>query len=118
MKLLQLSPEVTRLRRIARACAAGELSRSEYRRARREVIDKFAEHSREGDEVTVRRDNLDITRRRTSAPAAPAEMAQRQNWSLWALFVALIGAALLVPLWSQAAVIPAASERDLSLIHI
>ena len=115
MKLLQLSPEVTRLRRIARACAAGELSRSEYRRARREVIDKFAEHSREGDEVTVRRDNLDITRRRSSAPAAPAapaEMAQRQNWSLWALFVALIGAALLVPLWSQAAVIPAASERD------
>ena len=42
MKLLQLSPEVTRLRRVARACAAGELSRIEYRQARREVIYKFA----------------------------------------------------------------------------
>jgi hemolysin activation/secretion protein len=113
VKLLQLSPEVMRLRRVARACAAGELSRIEYRQARREVICKFAERARDGDEATVPRDDLDITQRRGNVSVAPAEAVQRPNWSWWAVFVALIGAALLVPLWSQAAVvIQAVSERD------
>lgn len=42
MSLLRLHPEVVRLRRLARACAAGEVSDSEYRLARREVIRGFS----------------------------------------------------------------------------
>lgn len=38
MKLASYSPEVSRLRRVAKACAAGEMSRSEYRSARRQLI--------------------------------------------------------------------------------
>ena len=39
MRLASFTPEVTRLRRIAKACAAGELSRSAYRDARQEQPD-------------------------------------------------------------------------------
>ena len=42
MSLLTLSPESTRLRRVAKAHAAGEISLHEYREARRQVIRKFA----------------------------------------------------------------------------
>lgn len=42
MSLLRLHPEVVRLRRLARACAAGEVSDDEYRLARRQVIRDFS----------------------------------------------------------------------------
>ncbi len=41
MSLLQLDPATQRLRRIARAYAAGELSQDEFRRIRAEVIANF-----------------------------------------------------------------------------
>jgi len=41
MTLLRLSPDSERLRRIAKAHAAGELSTPDYRRIRTEVIDGF-----------------------------------------------------------------------------
>jgi len=41
MTLLRLSPDSERLRRIAKAHAAGELSTPDYRRIRSEVIDGF-----------------------------------------------------------------------------
>ena len=113
MRLLQLSPEATRLRRIAKACAAGELSRTDYRQARREVIGKFSANLRDGDDDTVPRYDVDVTQRRVTAPAEHLEAVERQSWSMWALLMALLAAALFVPLWSQAAaVIPAVSERD------
>ncbi len=114
MSLLQLSPEATRLRRIAKACAAGELTRTQYRQARREVIGKFAASLGEGDEDTVPRYDLDVTQRRATLPATESiHVVQRQNWPMWMLLIALVFAALLAPLFSQAAdVIPAVRERD------
>ena len=41
MTLLRLSPDSERLRRIAKAHAAGELSTPDYRRIRAEVIERF-----------------------------------------------------------------------------
>ena len=42
MTLLRLSPDSERLRRIAKAHAAGELSTPDYRRIRAEVIERFS----------------------------------------------------------------------------
>jgi hypothetical protein len=42
MTLLRLNPDSERLRRIAKAHAAGELSTPDYRRIRADVIDSFA----------------------------------------------------------------------------
>jgi hypothetical protein len=42
MSLLRLSPEGERLRRIARAHAAGEMSTPDYRRIRGDVIEGYA----------------------------------------------------------------------------
>ncbi|MCZ6710475.1 MAG: hypothetical protein O7B25_08940 [Gammaproteobacteria bacterium] len=41
MTLMKLAPEIVRLRRVAKAYAAGEFSRVEYREARRDVIENF-----------------------------------------------------------------------------
>jgi len=43
MTLLRLSPDGERLRRIAKAHAAGELSTPDYRRIRSDVIESFAQ---------------------------------------------------------------------------
>jgi hypothetical protein len=45
MSLLKLTPESERLRRIAKAHAAGEISRGEFRNIRSGVIDGFGETS-------------------------------------------------------------------------
>ena len=45
MSLLKLTPESERLRRIAKAHAAGEISRGEFRSIRSGVIDGFGEAS-------------------------------------------------------------------------
>ena len=45
MSLLKLTPESERLRRIAKAHAAGEISRGEFRNIRSGVIDGFGEAS-------------------------------------------------------------------------
>jgi len=42
MKLLRLTPDGERLRRVAKAHAAGELSTADYRRIRSDVIERFA----------------------------------------------------------------------------
>jgi uncharacterized membrane protein YebE (DUF533 family) len=43
MTLLRLSPDGERLRRVAKAHAAGELSTPDYRRIRSDVIEAFAD---------------------------------------------------------------------------
>ena len=43
MTLLRLSPDGERLRRVAKAHAAGELSTPDYRRIRSDVIESFAQ---------------------------------------------------------------------------
>jgi len=106
MSLLRLSPEVARLRRIGKACSVGELSRSEYRQARRRVIDQFIERETDDLESTVQREkdielerDRDVTRRRQygSAQVVTAESVDGvKNWFVLACLVALI---LLVPLF-------------------
>ena len=56
MTLLRLSPDSERLRRIAKAHAAGELSTPDYRRIRAQVIDGFTDAAPEapGDETEPR----------------------------------------------------------------
>lgn len=122
MSLLTLSPEATRLRRIAKACSAGELSRLEYREARRRVIDQFAAANFHGDEDTVPRFDLDVTQRRGAMMVEEVAVVSRQNWLVWMLLCAVLLAGLTLPVWthaSQAAVpqvavqqIPPLSERD------
>ncbi|NKC01126.1 MAG: hypothetical protein GKR90_21885 [Pseudomonadales bacterium] len=109
MKLATYSPEVSRLRRVAKACAAGEMSRTEYRSVRRQLIaamtsalagaDGLTEDRtlpRFMDETTVRR--ILPLRRRTD------EGAQRQPW-LWFLLACLVFVGMSVPAvgWAQSA---------------
>ncbi len=70
MSLMRLAPETVRLRRIARAWAAGECSLDEYRRARREVIDNFSAAPFDGDNTRRRWD--EVTLRGAAASAASA----------------------------------------------
>ena len=55
MKLMVLGPEGQRLRRIARAHAAGEFSVEEYRQARRVLLEKLADAGSTPFEDTFRR---------------------------------------------------------------
>lgn len=113
MRLLKLSPDATRLRRVAKACAAGELSRMQYREARREVIEKFAVAVQNGVEDTVPRFDGDITQKRPDVPVEIIETAARQNRLTWMLLVSVVVAGLMMPLWSMAASeIGAVGERD------
>lgn len=56
MSLMKLSPESVRLRRIAKAYAAGEFSLREYRQARRDVIANFATQTLDDDDTQPRWD--------------------------------------------------------------
>jgi len=64
MSLLKLTPESERLRRLAKAHAAGEIATPEYRQMRADVILSFTE--------TAGQDTSDVTERRAAAPRAPA----------------------------------------------
>ena len=67
MTLMKFSPETVRLRRVARAYAAGEFSRSEYRAERREVIANFRPDSTSDDD-TQRRDSVAEGAEEVSSP--------------------------------------------------
>ncbi len=56
MRLMRLAPETVRLRRIARAWAAGECSLQDYREARREVIANFSMSAFDDDDTRPRWD--------------------------------------------------------------
>ena len=72
MTLLRLSPDSERLRRIAKAHAAGELSTPDYRRIRTEVIDGF------GAGALVDRGGDDTQQRWLERSVAPAVKTDRQ----------------------------------------
>ncbi len=112
MSLLQLSPEANRLRRIAKACAAGELTRLEYREARRAMIDKFVCGQERHSEDTQPRFDLDITQRRPAVAIGDDEQAASPNWMLWTAVVLLLAALALLPMTVLAADIPPVAERD------
>lgn len=124
MSFMQLSPETVRLRRLAKAHAAGELSTAEYRSSRREVIDNFAAGEplapEPGDDDTRPRWQDDITLRGgqgrvatvavEGAPDAGGASARRL---LWVVTVLLVCVALLLVLPRAAAGdVPPVRERS------
>lgn len=103
MSYMRLAPESVRLRRMAKAYAAGELTQQEYRDARRQVIDNFpvgavAEDDtrpRWSQEPTLRSDNG--LAECVGEPAAAAGTLQRsRRWPWVALLGVLLAAAMLV----------------------
>ncbi len=106
MSLMSLSPEVVRLRRIAKACQAGELSRLEYRESRRQVIKKFADGRTALNEDTVPRFDLEATLQRgvmTPAQLSGSHLSNvassRFSKLIWGCVVLALVASLFIPTW-------------------
>lgn len=110
MILLRLTPEVRRLRRVAKACAAGELSRLEYREARREVIEGFMEEYAQGMDRTIPREELDITLRRSDY--AESDAYEPPPSLRWLVIFALFALASLASQLAFAFEISAVKDRD------
>lgn len=108
MTLMKFSPETVRLRRVARAYAAGEFSRSEYRAERREVIANFRPDSTSDDD-TQRRDSVAEGAEEVSSPR-PARQRSRSWLVLAAVAMILLGVAALDA--RAGPVIEAVSERS------
>ena len=108
MTLMKFSPETVRLRRVAKAYAAGEFSRSEYRATRREVIANFRADA-SSDDDTQRRDAVTVGSGAAVDPDQP-----RGRSATWLVMVALTMMVLgLVALEARAGtVIGAVSERS------
>lgn len=68
--LLKLSPEATRLRRLAKAFAAGECSQADYRALRREIIDGYSRPAT-GDDTERRVPRRDQTTRTLATALLP-----------------------------------------------
>jgi len=100
VRLLPLAPEVNRLRRVAKACAAGELSRAEYRRTRRQLIREWREEGRHADD-TVPRFDLEVTQRRFVLEVAGREDTSVRPWLLYALLFVLLVMFLVMPVWTH-----------------
>ncbi|MFU8814078.1 MAG: ShlB/FhaC/HecB family hemolysin secretion/activation protein [Pseudomonadales bacterium] len=119
--LLKLAPETVRLRRMAKAFAAGELSEAEYRSARRAIIDNFSEVPPEDDNTrprwaeaeTLPRLEVEQTMSRMTLDGKPGGYGSRR-W-LWLLALAgVLGAALLgLPTtWAAGPEVPPVSQRE------
>jgi hypothetical protein len=78
MSLLKLTPESERLRRIAKAHAAGEISRGEFRSIRSGVIDAFGQASQQdlGEATQPRWFASESTTQRFQPAAEPAVAAE------------------------------------------
>jgi hypothetical protein len=97
MSLLKLSPEIDRLRRLAKANAAGELATDEYRRMRSEVIEAFRSEVDAGEcEVTQRRPQADEAASAAVVPPATDTRARdRRPWR-WLFGAFLLSASTLL----------------------
>jgi hemolysin activation/secretion protein len=106
--LMKFSPETVRLRRVAKAHAAGELSRFEYRATRREVIANFRPDAISDDD-TQRRDAV-----AASSEVASQAQSPRGRSATWLVLAAvamlLLGFAAFEA--RAAIVIRAVSERS------
>jgi hypothetical protein len=81
MSLLKLAPDSERLRRIARAYAAGEVDEEEYRRIRTEVIDGFVPDPHGGDDTQQRWLPEAMEEHASSAPERVRSVASRASQS-------------------------------------
>ena len=99
MNLLPLNAEVIRLRRMAKACQAGELSRSEYRQTRREVISGFVSRAGVTFDDTVPRFDAEVTQRRMPAEL-PVTRKSSASSLFWLGLAAIVVVGLTLPLWA------------------
>ncbi len=121
MSLLKLSPESERLRRFARAHAAGEMSTPEYRTARARVIEGFhADATVEPGDDTQRRWQprlvTDDTEAAAPQPVAPTSssdpIAVEWAWYKIVAYAILLAIIALGVSSAVAATIPAVRDRD------
>lgn len=109
MTLMKLAPEIVRLRRVAKAYAAGEFSRMEYRQERREVIENFQPDAIGDDDTQPRFATVGVGQQPLPVPVNPARM----SWLWFAGFGVLVLAFVLFANQAQAApLIGAVSERN------
>lgn len=112
MSLMHLSPEAVRVRRLARAHAAGELSTTDYRRARRQAIDRLSGRDVDGCAAG------DDTETRQFGEASGAQVAvlnravSDNSASAWLKWLLALGVVAAVTLVAAAAEIPPVAERD------
>lgn len=102
MSLMKLAPECVRLRRMAKAHAAGEVTEDEYRQARREVIDGFSSapyhdddtRPRFAEDPTLRNEGSvsDAVPSAVGSPQQSLEVHGSRRW-LWLGLLALAAAA-------------------------
>ena len=100
MKFMQFEPSVVRLRRLSKACRAGELGRYELRMERRDVIDKFAQLSKRN-ELSGADTDVDLTQRRVEreVPEKFEAAEKKKPWWRVATFLTILGLLpLIVPL--------------------
>ncbi len=115
MTLLRLSPDSERLRRIAKAHAAGELSTPDYRRIRAEVIERFSSGEAEelDDDTQPRWLDRPVRRRRRCSRATTDASVRRNDASgggrliVSVIVIAAVGSAAA---WSSS--IPPVKQRD------
>ncbi|MEZ5559578.1 MAG: hypothetical protein R3E86_13670 [Pseudomonadales bacterium] len=121
MSLLKLTPETVRLRRIAKAYAAGECSYEAYRAARREIIDNFSCFAADDDDTRRRwpeqtlsgvdPESRAVTSERASAATGDAANGASRRLSWLVLVLLLLAIALLLrPLSARAGDSPVAGS--------
>jgi hypothetical protein len=111
MTLLRLSPDSERLRRIAKAHAAGELSTPDYRRIRAEVIEGFAETDADtqGDDTEPRWLYRPIAPAIRTDPPMPRIAASAPLWTWsWVIVVLVIVIAVVAVVARERAPAPSA----------
>ena len=115
MTLLRLSPDSERLRRIAKAHAAGELSTPDYRKIRTEVIERFGNGETQDFGDNTERRWIERPASATTPNDAPMPrprtpwFADRRAWWL-AIAAALLAIGVCSATWGAA--IPPVKQRD------
>jgi len=114
MTLLRLSPDSERLRRIAKAHAAGELSTPDYRRIRAEVIERFSSGEAEelDDDTQPRWLDRPVATPPLMPPVATDAAAPTRRLWWWALIVSVIVIAAVGSAAAWSSTIPPAKQRD------
>ena len=120
MSLMKLSPESVRLRRIAKAYAAGEFSMHEYRQARRDVIGNFTTQSMDDDDTQPRwdtptiklADHLQSSQHKQSGQVNEITQRKVNSPMLWLAMFALLCVAVFASRAFSATNIPPVAERN------
>ena len=109
MGLIKLTPEVQHLRKVARACAAGEISFSDYRELRQQVIANFGGtfDTSLGDDDTQPRWQAEPN---ACASKAPRKSSRRKLYV--AITLALLAMLSMLAFAAQAEVIAPLAQRD------